>query len=237
MEKLKIKLGNNTLSTFKFRNEIELTPCGNNEYDIEFVNSDGTIQFVHYRNIDDHEKTHRAKIEVDTMYPEQKLDVMVINTSDLDELAIAVGAWAVNATEGGKLPYRDSYGFLRLVRKPSKAYHAGYIPGSIPRLYINASVTIKNTKSDTEFISGFQMLACSMIDQLNVSHGIFNCSMEVDTKVVTTVSMKVLTELEDLFNEMNLGKDQFTKFLNMFLASFDIARKFDPISDDDDVPF
>lgn len=233
MEKLKIKLGNNTLSTFRFRDEIELTPCGNNEYDIEFVNKDGTIQFVHYRNIDDHEKTHRAKIEVDTMYPEQKLDATVINTSDLDELANAVAVWAVHATEGGKLPYRDSYGFLRLTRKPSKAYHAG----SIPRLYINASVTIKNTKSDTEFISGFQMLVCSMVDQLNISHGIFKWSMEVDTKVVTTVSMKVLTELEDLFNEMNLGKDQFTKFLDTFLTSFSIARKFDPISDDDDVPF
>ena len=232
MEKLKIKLGSNTLCTYKFRNEIELTPCGNNEYDIEFVNRDGTIQFVHYSNIDDHEKTHRAKIEVDTMYPEQKLNVTVINTSDLDELANAVAVWAVNATEGGKLPYRDSYGFLRLVRKPSKAYHAG----SIPRLYINASVTIKNTKSDTEFISGFQMLACSMVDQLNVSHGIFNCSMEVNTKVVTTVSMKVLTELEDLFNEMNLGKDQFTKFLDTFLTSFSTARKFDPTFDDD-VPF
>ena len=233
MEKLKIKLGNNTLSTFRFRDEIELTPCGNNEYDIEFVNKDGTIQFVHYRNIDDHEKTHRAKIEVDTMYPEQKLDATVINTSDLDELANAVAVWAVHTTEGGKLPYRDSYGFLRLTRKPSKAYHAG----SIPRLYINASVTIKNTKSDTEFISGFQMLVCSMVDQLNISHGIFKWSMEVDTKVVTTVSMKVLTELEDLFNEMNLGKDQFTKFLDTFLTSFSIARKFDPISDDDDVPF
>ena len=233
MEKLKIKLGSSTLRTFKFRNEIELTPCGDNEYDIEFANRDGTIQFVHYRNIDDHEKTHRAKIEVDTMYPEQKLDITVINTSDLDELANAVAVWAVHATEGGKLPYRDSYGFLRLSRKPSKAYHAG----SIPRLDINTSVTIKNTKSDTEFISGFQMLACSMVDQLNVSHGIFKYSMKVDTKIVTTVSMKVLTELEDLFNEMNLGKDQFTKFLDMFLASFSIARKFDPISDDDDVPF
>lgn len=233
MEKLKIKLGNNTLRTFTFRNEIELTPCGDNEYDIEFVNRDGTIQFVHYRNIDDHEKTHRAKIEVDTMYPEQKLDITVINTSDLDELANTVAVWAVHTTEGGKLPYRDSYGFLRLTRKPSKAYHAG----SIPRLDINASVTIKNTKSDTEFISGFQMLACSMVDQLNVSHGIFKHSMEVNAKVVTTVSVKVLSALEDLFNELDLGKDQFTKFLNMFLASFSIARKFDPISDDDDIPF
>ena len=232
MEKLKIKLGNNALLTYKFRNEIELTPCGNNEYDIEFVNRDGTIQFVHYRNIDDHEKTHRAKIEVDTMYPEQKLDVTVINTSDLDELANAVAVWAVHATEGGKLPYRDSYGFLRLSRKPSKAYHAG----SIPRLDINTSVTIKNTKSDMEFISGFQMLACSMVDQLNVSYGIFKYAMEVDTKIITTVSMKVLSALEDLFNELDLGKDQFTKFLDMFLASFGIARKFDPISDDD-VPF
>ena len=233
MEKLKIKLGSNTLCTYKFRNEIELTPCGNNEYDIEFVNRDGTIQFVHYRNIDDHKKTHRAKIEVDTMYPEQKLDITVINTSDLDELANAVAVWAVHTTEGGKLPYRDPYGFRRLVRKPSKAYYTE----PIPRLDIVATVTIKNTKSDTEFISGFQMLACSMVDQLNVSHRILKYSMDVDAKVVTTVSVKVLSALEDLFNELDLGKDQFTKFLNMFLASFDIARKFDPISDDDDVPF
>ena len=233
MEKLKIKLGSNTLRTFTFRNEIELTPCGNNEYDIEFVNRDGTIQFVHYRNIDDHKKTHRAKIEVDTMYPEQKLDITVINTSDLDELANAVAVWAVHTTEGGKLPYRDPYGFRRLVRKPSKAYYTE----PIPRLDIVATVTIKNTKSDTEFISGFQMLACSMVDQLNVSHRILKYSMDVDAKVVTTVSVKVLSALEDLFNELDLGKDQFTKFLNMFLASFDIARKFDPISDDDDVPF
>ena len=233
MEKLKIKLGSNTLRTFTFRNEIELTPCGNNEYDIEFANRDGTIQFVHYRNTDDHEKTHRAKIEVDTMYPEQKLDITVINTSDLDELANAVAVWAVHTTEGGKLPYRDSYGFLRLTRKPSKAYYTE----PIPRLDIVATVTIKNTKSDTEFISGFQMLACSMVDQLNVSHRILKYSMDVDAKVVTTVSVKVLSALEDLFNELDLGKDQFTKFLNMFLASFGIARKFDPISDDDDVPF
>ena len=232
MEKLKIKLGSNTLCTYKFRNEIELTPCGNNEYDIEFANRDGTIQFVHYRNIDDHKKTHRAKIEVDTMYPEQKLDITVINTSDLDELANAVAVWAVHTTEGGKLPYRDSYGFRRLVRKSSKDYHTE----PIPRLDIDATVTIKNTKSDTEFISGFQMLACSMVDQLNVSHRIFKYSMEVDTKVVTTVSVKVLSALEDLFNELDLGKDQFTKFLDMFLASFDIARTFDPISDDG-VPF
>ena len=232
VEKLKIKLGSNTLRTFKFRNEIELTPCGNNEYDIEFANRDGTIQFVHYRNIDDHKKTHRTKIEVDTMYPEQKLDVTVINTSDLDELANAVAVWAVHTTEGGKLPYRDSYGFLRLVRKHSKVYHAG----SIPRLNINAFVTIKNTKSDTEFISGFQMLVCSMVDQLNISHGIFKYAMEVDTKIITTVSMKVLSALEDLFNELDLGKDQFTKFLDMFLASFSIARKFDP-NTVDDVPF
>ena len=232
MEKLKIKLGSNTLLTSKFRNEIELTPCGNNEYDIEFANRDGTIQFVHYRNIDDHEKTHRAKIEINAMYPEQKLDVTVINTSDLDELANAVAVWAVHATEGGKLPYRDPYGFLRLTRKPSKAYRAW----SIPRLDINTSVTIKNTKSDTEFISGFQMLACSMVDQLDVSHRKFKYSMEVDSKIVTTVSVKVLSALEDLFNELDLGKDQFTKFLDMFFASFSIARKFDPISDDD-VPF
>lgn len=234
MEKLKIKLGSNALLTYKFRNDIELTPCGNNEYDIEFINRDGTIQFVHYRNIDDHKKTHRAKIEVDTMYPEQKLDVTVINTSDLDELANAVAVWAVHTTEGGKLPYRDSYGFRRLVRKPSKAYHTE----SIPRLDIDATVTVKNTKSDTEFISGFQMLACSMVNQLNVSHRIFKYSMEVDTKIVTAVSVKVLSALEDLFNEIDLGKDQFTRFLDTFLGSFGIARKFDPISDDDDgVPF